>query len=225
MPCRGGERARRWARPFGSRGATHAPAHARRHLSTRARRGKGPRHAAARRRAPAQPSTAAASARRTFCFKACEARSAPRWSCASRAMQGVRRARAPMAGRTLGAGAGAGPPRAPTRQPARSRFHARSASRRASSGRVRAATPALRQRARRTARSPLLLRRFGAHLASALSGGLVRATAAPRASPSTLRPSGDGTGRLGQQPAARGGSARPLDPKVDDRAARSQPAR
>ena len=93
---------------------------------------------------------------------------------------------------------------------------ARSARRRVSSGRVRADTPALRQRPRRSAPSPLLSRRFGAQLASALGGGLVRATAAPRASPSILRPSGDGTGRLGQQPAARGGSARPLDPKVHD---------
>ena len=93
-----------------ARDAARAPAPIRRPPSTSTRRKERSLHTSARRRAPAQQSTAAASARRTFCFKACEARSAPRWSCASRAMQGVRRARAPMAGRRLGAGAGAGAP-------------------------------------------------------------------------------------------------------------------
>jgi len=87
--------------------------------------------------------------------------------------------------------------------------HARSARRRASSGRVRADTPALRQRARRFARSTLLWRRFDAHLASAIGGGLVKATAAPRASPSALRPSGDGPGPCRHQLAKRRSSARP----------------
>ena len=61
------------------------------------------------------------SARRPFCSTACEARSARRWSCASRAMRVVSRARARMRAAQTRSGAGAGAPRAPTRQPARSR--------------------------------------------------------------------------------------------------------